>query len=677
MNVNAVFTPPSRPDPTPRTDVASRTEDPDNVDETRDTPEKRVPTRAEFSALMALLAGAGTKVRADLLKQVPTQGAGLIDTLLEGGALIAGDESIDPNALVASLPASAGSSSQQAADALRYGILKDTNATGVNDLDLLQSALADTKMLGTAPTRGASGEERAHFNEIVGRIMSRNGSSVDQLKARGDERGADVREALDALLATAGTPSGLELASVPANAAMAAAAAALAAANAKSAADVSTPVKDTSALHPQLQQKLNRVIERMQNEYGNDVSVVETARSQERQDFLYEQGRARPGNIVTWTQNSAHTRGEAVDVIVDGSYTNAEGFARLQRIAKEEGLRTLGVRDPGHLELSASDKGVEGALGALSSTATKQPARDVTPLIATSAGQAGVARVAGVAGVAGVARVADGGGFDRRYSARVDSPSNGNAALANATVVASTNGQGHGYGRGERDEQGRPMNDGKKLGNARRESLGNAEVPAFGVASNATPLNASNKTEAAPTAAGVAAAERVANIQDLRDNAPAGSVSRLTLDIDAPNGGQDRITVDLRGANVGTQINTDATNAERLRMRTAELQDALGRHGLESDTVRISSAGRNETMDAARVVANDRDGIRLNAAQQSASSDSAMNQGQRDRSANAREWDRPENPRQPRGEQQDTARERAGQRGQRDSSNGSAYGSAT
>jgi hypothetical protein len=677
MNINSVFNAPPRPDPTPRQEAAPRADDADSVDESREPSEKRVATRAEFSALMALLAGAGTKVRSDLLKQVPGDGASLIDTLLDGASLAAADGTEAPNAFGAMLPpglAAGLPSSSQAADALRYGILKDSNATnGANDLDVLQAALTDAKNAATTHARGGQGDEHAHFNEIVGRILSRAGSSVDQLKARGEDRAADVREALDALLARAGTPSGLELASAPAAAAVAAANAALAAANAKSAADVSTPVKDTTALHPQLQQKLNRVIERMQNEYGNSVTVTETARSQERQDFLYEQGRTRPGNIVTWTQNSAHTRGDAVDVIVDGSYTNAEGFARLQRIAKEEGLRTLGVRDPGHLELAANDKGLEGALGTAAGTVAKSRELEATPLIATAAGQAGVARVAGVAGVA---RVAEAGSFDRRYTARVDAPN-----LAGATVVASgpasMNGQGHAFGRGERDEQGRPMNDGKKLGNARRESLGNPDASAFGGTPSNAALNTPTKTDATPTAAGVDAAERVANIQDLRDSAPAGSVSRLTLDIDAPNGGQDRITVDLRGSSVGTQINTDVASAERLRMRTAELQDALGRHGLESDSVRISGASRAETIDASRVAGGERDGLRLTAAQQSASNEGAMNQGQRDRSANAREWDRPQSPRQSRDEQQDTARDSAGQRGRRDQSNGSAYGSTS
>ena len=635
---------------------------------------------------MALLSGAGPKVRTDLLKQIPPEGASLLDSLLDGAALMNGESSDSAigsanasgkaDSVLSMLASGSSPSAQAASDALRYGLLKDsTQSSQESDLDVLQSALDSVKSDATTHTRGGKGDEHARFNEIVGRILSRKGMSVDQLKARGDDRAAEVREALDALLARAGTPAATDLVNTPDNATMAAAAAALAKANATSAADVTSPVKDVDALHPQLRAKLDRVIERMKNEYGNDVQVVETARSQDRQDWLYEQGRTRPGNIVTWTQNSAHTRGEAVDVIVDGSYSNAEGFARLQRIAKEEGLRTLGVRDPGHLELSAIDTLGERIVNA-NAEGTAPVARrtvEATPLIASSASQAGVARVAGVAGVAGVARIGE-SGFDRRYTAKTENSSVAASATLPTNGPASVNGQGNAFGRGERDDQGRPLNDGRKLGQSKREANAGSDAPAFGSPSSTLPTNAPTAVEAPAPAAGARAAERAADIQDLRDSAPAGSVSRMTLDVDAPNGGQDRITVDLRGNSVGTQINTDAANADRLRMRTADLQDALGRHGLESDSVRISGQLRNELSDASRVGATEREGLRLNASQQAGAGDGAMNQGQRERASNGREWDRPES-RQAREERQ-SSRENASQRGQRESSNGGAFGTA-
>lgn len=49
-------------------------------------------------------------------------------------------------------------------------------------------------------------------------------------------------------------------------------------------------------------------------EAGLDVFLTETYRSQERQNYLYEQGRTRPGQVVTWTKNSRHTSRRAWDI---------------------------------------------------------------------------------------------------------------------------------------------------------------------------------------------------------------------------------------------------------------------------------------------------------------------------------------------------------------------------
>ena len=669
------------------TDTASRTDETEASDNESNVREVRKPTRAEFAGLLSLLAGAGPKVRTDLMKQMTVGDASLIDKLLQGSAEEGASLLSGSDLLTSSTPTGAMSPSDVLAaamqrargttDALRYGILKDSTADGESSSIDLAGFGAPSMQPSPDELRGLaralqSASDHGRGREVLSRIVARRGASVDQLKALGENDAAGVRVALDALLSRAGTPAGLELASAGDNAAMSAAATAaataLAQANAASAADVTTPIRTVDPLAPELRSRLERVVERMKGEFGHDVSIVETARSQERQDFLFDQGRTRPGSVVTWTRDSAHTRGEAVDVVVDGKYNNPEGFSRLQRIAAEEGLKTLGARDPGHLELPSDGPRDNGARVA---SAVPREFKAV-PLIVTNANQAGVARVAGTAGTAGVASVAgvadtaSSRGFDRSYSPVSSS------APATVTMAgpANTNGQGHASGRGERDDQGRSTNEGRKIGSARRETLGATESAAFGAQQ---PTMTSAPTDAGSTPAVVAAGstDRVTELQDLRDSAPAGAVSRMTLNVDAPDGGQDRITVDLRGASVATQISTDASNAERLRMRTAELQDALGRHGLESDSVQISSAAKVESADVSRAIAGERDGIRLNAAQQSASNDGAMNQGQRDRSANAREWDRPEQSRQSREEQRDSARQGAGQRGQRDSSNGS------
>ena len=47
-----------------------------------------------------------------------------------------------------------------------------------------------------------------------------------------------------------------------------------------------------------------------------DIFITETYRSQERQKYLYAQGRTRSGQVVTWTLNSNHTPRLAWDIAV-------------------------------------------------------------------------------------------------------------------------------------------------------------------------------------------------------------------------------------------------------------------------------------------------------------------------------------------------------------------------
>lgn len=183
-----------------------------------------------------------------------------------------------------------------------------------------------------------------------------------------------------------------------------------------------------STLNPLFRDRLERVIERMESEFGYKVEVVETVRTQERQDALFRQGRTAPGPVVTWTRNSHHTEGLAADVMVDGTYHNPIAYNRLARIAREEGLRTLGPKDKGHIELPRTALPAGGSLlgaldngGATHALPTRaeafararamQPSSGM-PMMATEPmaapnGVARVATVASVAQVATVARVAD------------------------------------------------------------------------------------------------------------------------------------------------------------------------------------------------------------------------------------------------------------------------------
>ncbi|MCC6241874.1 MAG: hypothetical protein IT353_03495 [Gemmatimonadaceae bacterium] len=690
MNVTKAFTPfpDTRPEPAVRhepaarpdrrapgapraNDRTTRTEASARRSRVADRPETEAPdstaraaAREKFSELLALLSGADESVRSALASQVPDEGRALIDQLLNG--------SFDAAAFDDALNELAGSSNAATvSDSLRYGLLQGPSSARrlVQSIELSTLASPTSGDIGPNGVKDSRIDGQARLNDLLSRITARRGATPEQLKARGDDDAAGFRITLDEILGTAGTSVGLALAAAADREAMVAAATAMANARAASAADVSTPVRDTDALAPELRARLDRVIGRMKQEYGHDVTIVETTRSQERQNFLYEQGRSRSGPVVTWTRDSAHLTGDAVDVLVDGSWNNADGFGRLQRIAQEEGLRTLGVRDPGHLELPRELRSAGQSASVMAAMQTRAATTNATaiPVVATpliASAPSGVARVANVARTAGVARVAQSGqgrAFDGAYA-----PAATNATAVNAPATA-----------GESGEQSSTLSESSVDAHAPRSTRTDRDshehTPAFGAlhTSAAQAVPSTEQTSPAAPTTGISQAERVADVQSLRENVPAGTVSRMTLNVDAPDGGQDRVTVEVRGSQVGTAINTDAANADRLRVRTADLQDALGRHGLESESVRISGTTRSESGDAARAVAGERDGLRLNAAQQSATGDGATSQGQRERGAAAREWDRPESSRQSREEAQDDARQGAGQRGRRAPYNGS------
>lgn len=123
-------------------------------------------------------------------------------------------------------------------------------------------------------------------------------------------------------------------------------------------------------LHPALQRRVERVIERMRSEYGHEVELVEGRRTAARQDYLYAQGRTRTGPVVTWTRHSRHTQGQAADLMVDGGWNDPSAYERLNRIAQSEGLRTLGTTDPGHVELAPEWTARSGGIASVARVAT-------------------------------------------------------------------------------------------------------------------------------------------------------------------------------------------------------------------------------------------------------------------------------------------------------------------
>lgn len=72
-----------------------------------------------------------------------------------------------------------------------------------------------------------------------------------------------------------------------------------------------------------------------------DIFVTEAYRSQARQDYLYEQGRTRPGQIVTWTTKSSHTEGRAVDIAFHGELYPSD-ITKWEKIA--ESAKLFGIK---------------------------------------------------------------------------------------------------------------------------------------------------------------------------------------------------------------------------------------------------------------------------------------------------------------------------------------------
>lgn len=118
--------------------------------------------------------------------------------------------------------------------------------------------------------------------------------------------------------------------------------------------------RDIKQLNPLAQTACNLFLAECKRQ-GVDVFVTETYRPQARQNYLYEQGRTRPGQVVTWTKSSNHTGRMAWDIAVsppkqlyDASTLNAAGA-----VAKRLGITwggTWKTPDKPHFEINANWK---------------------------------------------------------------------------------------------------------------------------------------------------------------------------------------------------------------------------------------------------------------------------------------------------------------------------------
>ena len=74
---------------------------------------------------------------------------------------------------------------------------------------------------------------------------------------------------------------------------------------------------------------------------GLDIFITEAVRTKKRQEYLYASGRTRYGPIVTWTLNSIHLTGNAIDIAFKGpelyprdmnTWHAVTGYARMHGI---------------------------------------------------------------------------------------------------------------------------------------------------------------------------------------------------------------------------------------------------------------------------------------------------------------------------------------------------------
>lgn len=155
---------------------------------------------------------------------------------------------------------------------------------------------------------------------------------------------------------------------------------------------VTQTIRDISALTPAAQTACNLFMESCRQK-GLNVLITETYRSQERQDYLYEQGRSRPGKIVTWTKNSRHTSGRAWDVcknVKGEEYSDASFFKSCGDVAAQLGIiwgGTWSTPDTPHFEISTNWKEPEKGVNEEMTDAEKKEFEELKATVETQAGE--------------------------------------------------------------------------------------------------------------------------------------------------------------------------------------------------------------------------------------------------------------------------------------------------
>ena len=118
--------------------------------------------------------------------------------------------------------------------------------------------------------------------------------------------------------------------------------------------------KNLATVQPQLANLGRELLRRLAAE-GLTFKIIQGRRTQTEQDALYAKGRTKPGPKVTWTRNSRHLTGRAIDLaLFQGKNVvwESKHYTRAGEIGEELGLvwggRWKGGKtDKPHFELAA------------------------------------------------------------------------------------------------------------------------------------------------------------------------------------------------------------------------------------------------------------------------------------------------------------------------------------
>jgi hypothetical protein len=110
------------------------------------------------------------------------------------------------------------------------------------------------------------------------------------------------------------------------------------------------PINDPNLLRPEVRQKVDSLIAGAARDHIK-LAINETYRPQVRQELLFQEGRVRGSNPVTWTLTSDHTTQGAADLVPLGrsSREQQDGYNWIQANGPKYGFKVLGDSDPGHV----------------------------------------------------------------------------------------------------------------------------------------------------------------------------------------------------------------------------------------------------------------------------------------------------------------------------------------